>query len=81
MAERAPARKNAQIWKLKNVNRPIVKIEYTIYELHGRTMLESDASGLWHGIIAPKGAKMLATIKVPKNDARSALWALDKWLK
>jgi hypothetical protein len=75
------ARKDAQIWKLKGVNRPIVKIEYTVYELHCQKVTEYDASRLWHGIVAPKGAKMLATIKVPRNDAKSALWALDKWLK
>jgi len=42
-------------------------------------MLESDASVLWNGIRAPKGAKMLASIKVPANDPKSALWALKKW--
>lgn len=78
---RTPARKDAQIWKLKNVNQPIVKIEYTVYELHGSKITEYDASRLWHGTAAPKGAKMLAMIKVPRNDAKSAIWALDKWLK
>jgi hypothetical protein len=71
--------KNAQIWKLPNSHRPIVKIEYTIYELQRSTLLESDAQGLWNGCRAPKGAKMLAIIKVPHNDAKSALWALKKW--
>lgn len=78
---REPGRKNAQIWKLKNVNRPIVKIEYTLYELHGSTIMSSDAGDVWNGVVAPKGARMLAMFKVPKNDARSALWALTKWLK
>jgi hypothetical protein len=73
-------RKNAQIWKLATSHRPIVKIEYTIYELQGRSILESDASVLWNGLIAPKGAKLLATIKVPGNDAKSAMWALKKWV-
>jgi hypothetical protein len=71
--------KNAQIWKLKDSHRPIVKIEYTIYELQRSTMLESDAGDLWNGVRAPKGAKMLATIKVPGNTKKSALWALKKW--
>jgi hypothetical protein len=72
-------KKNAQIWKLKNSNRPIVKIEYTIYELQGSVMFESDASALWNGVIKPKGAELLATIKVESNTAKSALWALQKW--
>lgn len=71
--------KNAQIWKLKDSHRPIVKIEYSIYELQGSSMLYSDASVLWNGLRAPKGSRLLATIKVPANDPKSALWALKKW--
>lgn len=84
MTARQPARKNAQIWELKVTNKriknPFVKIEYTLYYTDGKQMYDADARVLWKGVVAPKGAKMLAVIKVPRNDAESAMWALKKWV-
>jgi hypothetical protein len=84
MTSRQPARKNAQIWEIKIANKriknPIVKIEGTIYYTDGKRVYETDASNIWKGVVAPKGARMLAVIKVPKNDTTSAMWALKKWM-
>ena len=77
--------KNAQVWKLKGSPRPIIKIEYTIYDFYyknahgGVGEIEVDASALWNGTAAPKGAKLLGTVKVPNNDKKSARYAYEVW--
>ncbi len=73
--------KNAQIWNLPTKKTPIVRIEWTIYEKRGDKLIEYDASRLWNGTQGkPKGAKLLATIKVSGNDKQSAMWAYKKWV-
>jgi len=79
------ATKNAQIWQLVHMKYPLVKIEYTLYIpspiSNGKNLYEVDAGESWNGIKHPKGAKKLATIKVPDNTLKSATAAYNKWRK
>ena len=74
--------KDAQIWEIPGKKTPIVKIEYTLYyDMKYGAIRNADASIMWNGVKKPKGAKMLAMIKVEKNDSKHAMWALNRWLK